>query len=177
MTMDTGMPINTSRKQKLNTRSSTESELVGADDMAQMILWTKFFMEEQGYDVKENLLYQDNKSTILLENNGKRSSGKRTRAINIRYFFLTDQVEKGNLRIEYCPTAEMNGDYMSKPLQRSLFEKFRSRIMGHGHVLPQESNPGGNRSVLDESKYIGANVRPAGPRTVSTRTITTSGTE
>jgi len=79
--------------------------------MAQMILWTKFFMEEQGYDVKENILYQDNKSTILLENNGKRSSGKRTRAINIRYFFLMDQVEKGNLRIEYCPTAEMNGDY------------------------------------------------------------------
>jgi len=61
-------------------------------------------MEEQGYDVKENILCQDNKSTILLENNGKRSSGKRTRAINIRYFFLTDQVEKGNLRIECCPT-------------------------------------------------------------------------
>ena len=136
MTFGTGMPINASRKQKLNTRSSTESELVGADDMAQMILWTKFFMEAQGYDVKENILYQDNKSTILLENNGKRSSGKRTRAINIRYFFLTDQVEKGNLRIEYCPTAEMNGDYMSKPLQGNLFEKFRSRIMGHEHVLP-----------------------------------------
>jgi len=114
MAMGTGMPINTSRKQKLNNRSSTESELVGADDMAQMILWTKFFVEEQGHDVKENILYQDNMSTILLENNGKRSSGKRTRAINIRYFFLTDQVEKGNLRIEYCPTEEMNGDYMSK---------------------------------------------------------------
>jgi len=76
MTMGTGMPINTSRKQKLNTRSSTESELVGANDMAQMILWTKFFMEEQGYNVKENILYQDNKSTILLENNGKRSSAR-----------------------------------------------------------------------------------------------------
>jgi len=50
---------------------STESELVGADDLAQMILWTKFLMEEQGYDVKENILYQENKSTILLENNGK----------------------------------------------------------------------------------------------------------
>jgi len=38
MTMGTGMPIKTSRKQKLNTRSSTESELVGANAMAQMIL-------------------------------------------------------------------------------------------------------------------------------------------
>jgi len=88
---------------------------------------------------------------------------------------LTDQVEKGNLRIEYCPTAEMNGDYMSKPLQGSLFEKFRSRIMGHGHVLPQD---GGNRSVLEETKYHGASERPGNSlRTVSARTNASSGTE
>jgi len=175
MTMGTGMPINTSRKQNLNTRSSTESELVGADNMAQMILWTKFFMEEQGCDVKENILYQDNKSTILLENNGKRSSGKRTRAINICYFFLTDQVQKGNLRIEHCPTAEMNGDHMSEPLQGSLFEKFRSDIMGHGHILPQD---GGNRSVLEETKCHRASEHPDKTmHAVSTRTNASSGTE
>jgi len=101
MTMGTGMSINTSREQKLNTRSSTESELLGANDMVQMILWTKFFMESQGHDVKENSLHQDNKSTILLENKGKCNSDKGTRAINIhyKYFFLTDHVEKENLRI------------------------------------------------------------------------------
>ena len=118
MTFGHGAPISMSKKQKLNTRSSTEAELVGADDATTMILWTKLFMEAQGYEVKRNILYQDNKSTILLEQNGKRSSSKRTRAINIRYFFLTDQVEKGNLGIEYCPTTEMIGDYMTKPLQR-----------------------------------------------------------
>jgi hypothetical protein len=120
-----------SRKQKLNTRSSTEAELVGADDVAIMIMWTKLFMEAQGYNIEKNILYQDNKSTILLENNGKRSSSKRTRALNIRYFFLTDQIEKGNLSIEYCPTTEMIGDYMSKPLQGKLFQKFKKAIMGN----------------------------------------------
>jgi len=128
MTIDTGMSINTSRKQKLNTRSSMESELVGADDMAQMTIWTKFFVEKQGHDAKENILHQDNKS---LENGGKHGHGKRTRAISIRHFFLADQVEKANLRIEHCPTAEMNGHCTSKPLQGRLFEKFRSHIMGH----------------------------------------------
>jgi hypothetical protein len=73
-----------SRKQKLNTRSSTESELVGVDDVSVMIPWTKLFLEEQGYDINSNILYQDNKSAILLETNGKKSSGKRTRALNIR---------------------------------------------------------------------------------------------
>jgi hypothetical protein len=68
-----------SRKQKLNTKSRTESELVGVDDVSVMILcWTKLFVEEQGYDINSNILYQDNKSAILLETNGKKSSGKRT---------------------------------------------------------------------------------------------------
>jgi hypothetical protein len=88
-------------------------------------------MEAQGCDIQNNILYQDNKSTILLETNGKRSSGKRTRAFNIRYFFITDQIEKGNVSVEYCPTLEMIADFMSKPLQGHLFVKFKKMIMGH----------------------------------------------
>jgi hypothetical protein len=64
-----------SRKQKLNTRSSTESELVGVDGVLVMIIWTKLFLEEQGYDINSNIFYRDNKSAILLETNGKKSSG------------------------------------------------------------------------------------------------------
>jgi hypothetical protein len=130
-TLGKGAPYTMSRKQKLNMRSSTEAELVGADDLSTMILWTKLFMKAQGYEIKKNILYQDNKSAILLETNGKKSSSKRTRALNIRSFFLTDQIEKGNVTVEYCPTLEMIGDYMTKPLQRKLFEKFRKEIMGH----------------------------------------------
>ena len=130
MTFGKGAVQSISRKQKLNTRSSTESELVAADDISVMILWTKLFMEAQGYEINKNILYQDNKSTILLEENGKRSSGKRTRALNVRYFFLTDQVEKGNLSIEYKPTDDMWADYMSKPLQGYKCRKFENAIMG-----------------------------------------------
>ena len=85
MTMGEGAVMSSSSKQKLNTRSSCEAELVGADDFATQILWTKMFLEAQGYEIKENLLYQDNQSTIKLLENGKRSSGKRTRALSIRY--------------------------------------------------------------------------------------------
>jgi hypothetical protein len=146
MTFGGGAAQSILRKQKLNTRSSTESELVGADDVSVMILWTKLFLEEQGYKIKQNVLYQDNKSTILLEENGKRSSSKRTRALNICYFFLTDQVEKGNLSIEYCPTGDLIGDFMSKPLQGKLFKKFRDLIMGYSLVPPDRRD---DRSVLD----------------------------
>ena len=52
MTMGKGAVQSISRKQKLNTRSSTESELVGVDDVATMILWTKLFLEAQGFDIQ-----------------------------------------------------------------------------------------------------------------------------
>ena len=130
MTFRQGAVQNISRKQKLNTKSSTDAELVAADDVSVMVLWTKLFLEEQGYKVEKNILYQDNKSAILLEENGRKSAGKRSRALNVRYFFLTDQVEKGNLKIRYCPTDEMWGDFHSKPLQGEKFRDFRTKILG-----------------------------------------------
>jgi hypothetical protein len=51
-------------------------------------------MKTQGYGIKDNILFQDNKSSILLEKNGKASSSKHTKHINIRYFFITDRVSK-----------------------------------------------------------------------------------
>ena len=80
--------------------------------------------------MKDNILYQDNKSSILLEKNGKMSSGKRTKHINVRYFFITDRASKGELSIEWCPTANMVGDFATKPLHGALFRKFRDMIMG-----------------------------------------------
>ena len=102
-----------------------------------MTLWTKLFMEAQGYVIRNNILYQDNKSTILLETNGKRILNNRTRAINICYFFLTEQIQKGNLTVEYFPTTKIISNFMSKRLQGNLFQKFRRLIICHMNVLPQ----------------------------------------
>jgi hypothetical protein len=57
------------RKQKMNMRRSTEGKLVAVDDAATMIPWTKLFLEAQGYNMAKNIVYQDNKSAILLETN------------------------------------------------------------------------------------------------------------
>jgi hypothetical protein len=65
LSLGTGFPIMSSTKQKLNTQSSMESEIVGADDFMLAICWTRYFMEAQGYQVQDNILFQDNKSAIL----------------------------------------------------------------------------------------------------------------
>ena len=78
-----------------------------------------------------SVVYQDNKSAILLEENGRASSGRRTRHINIRYFFVKDRVLSKEVKIEYCPTNEMIGDFFTKPLTGTKFIEFKKLIMGH----------------------------------------------
>ena len=79
-----------SRKQKVNTRSSTETELVVVDDTIGSVLWSLYFMQSQGLDMKCARIYQDNNSAILLEMNGRQSSTKRTKHIKTKYFFVKD---------------------------------------------------------------------------------------
>jgi hypothetical protein len=88
-----------SSKQKLNTKSSTEAELVGASDYLPYAIWATKFLGAQGYVLKENVLYQDNQSTIRFEKNGRRSCGPNSRHIDIRYFFIKDRLGLGNIDV------------------------------------------------------------------------------
>ena len=86
MSKGKGGMVNISRKHRLNVGSSTESELVSIADVLGMMIWCKYFMEAQGYTIKNNILYQDNKSTILLAKNGRMSAGKNSKHIKNRFF-------------------------------------------------------------------------------------------
>ena len=118
-----------SMKQKINTQSSTEAELVSTDDIIAKVIWTKRFIEAQGYTVNENIIHRDNQSTMKLEQNGKASSGKRTRHFNIKFFYITDLIQRQEVSIKYCPTDQMIADYMTKPLTGQKFHLFRKIIM------------------------------------------------
>ena len=86
MSMGKGAIVSVSRKHKLNVGSSTEAELVSIADVLGMIMWCKYFMEAQGYTIDSNLLYQDNKSTILMAKNGRMSAGKHSKHTKNRFF-------------------------------------------------------------------------------------------
>ena len=153
MTIGKGAAYTTSQKQKINTRSSTEAELVAVNDAMGQILWTRYFMEAQGYNIDANILEQDNKSAMLLEKNGKLSSSKKTRHINIRYFFVQDRIAAGEVMLEHCPTEEMVGDFFTKPLQGATFRKFRDAILNLPNgSIPQECVEPSDATVEDTVK-------------------------
>jgi hypothetical protein len=148
LSMGKGSIYSTSNKQKLVTRSSTEAEVVGVHDVMPQLIWTAHFLDGQGVTIDESILYQDNTSSILLEKNGRSSSTKRTRHMNIRYFFIKDQVDSKRVKIEHCPTGDMLADFFTKPLQGLQFRKLRDQIMNIAPSSAYHSNNSGHRSVL-----------------------------
>ena len=123
-----------SSKHKLNTKSSTEAELVGASDYLSYPIWAKKFLEAQGYPLEENIFYQDNQSTIRFEKNGRKSCGPNSRHIDIRYFFIKDRIDLERIEVQHCLTEQMLADFFTKPLQGNLFRKLRAVVMGYRHV-------------------------------------------
>ena len=90
-------------------------------------MWTKKFVEWKGFEVKLNILYQDNTSTIKLERKGRTSCGRGTRHFDMKLFYVTNLVERKEVTIEYCPNEEMMADFFTKPLVGNKFGKEKRR--------------------------------------------------
>ena len=125
-----GTIYGSSSKAKLNTTSSTETEVISVGERLPKHIWFRYFRLAQGGDSGEDVLYQDNEAAMLLQKNGRMSCGKGSKHIHIRYFFITDKIKQKELKVLHCPTEEMIADYYTKPLQGGQFYKFRDLILG-----------------------------------------------
>ena len=148
MSIQKGAVYSTSGKQKHIMQHSTKAEIVAVHDIMPQLIWTGYFLDAQGFTIKDTTLYQDNTSLILIEKNGWQSSSKWTRHMNIRYFFIKDQVESKRVKIEHCPTTEMITDFFTKPLQGAPFRKLWDHIMNIHPSSKYHSTNLGDRSVL-----------------------------
>ena len=88
ISMGKGTVMHNCTKQKINTKSSTESEVVGVSDLLPYTIWASYFLKAQGYKLTRNIFYQDNTSAMKMLKNGKESCGSKSRHIHIRYFLL-----------------------------------------------------------------------------------------
>ena len=100
---------------------------MGVDDVIPMTPWNKYFLNYQGYSTNTDI-FHDNQTSILIEQNGRESNKKRTSHINTRYFFISDRVKSGEVKIKYCPTDGTIGEYFTNLLQGYKFRKFKGKI-------------------------------------------------
>jgi hypothetical protein len=127
----------------------------------QAATYHEYFLEAQGYTLKEKVFYQDKQSTIRLEKNGHKS-WPNSRPINIRCFSIQNIIGLANIHLQYCPTKQMLADFFTKPFQGKLFQKFRDIIMGHEHInslketMPTSSQEQLEKVSLPANKWNGA---------------------
>jgi len=117
-----------SRKQKLVTRSSTESELVAMHDASPQVVWTKGFLEELGHAQRPAVIMQDNKSTIFMAEKGS-GNFHRTKHIAVRYFAIKQLIEEETVQLQYSPTETMLADPLTKPVIGKRFVEWRDQIL------------------------------------------------
>jgi hypothetical protein len=129
LTFGRGATTSSSTKHKVPAKSSCESEIIGLYDKISDVLWTRQFLEAQGYKINTNVVYQDNMSTLSLAKNGYISSSKRTKHIKAKYFFVRHYHNAGEIDLQYCPTEQMWADVLTKPLQGAKFRLMRAFLM------------------------------------------------
>ncbi|CAN0404580.1 unnamed protein product [Ectocarpus fasciculatus] len=118
-----------SGRQKIVTKSSTEAEIVALSDGISHVLWSMEWLGAQGHSVRPVVVYQDNQSVLSLMKSGK-NPGHRTKHMNIRYFFVKNRVELGDVSLTYLPTADMVADMMTKPLNGATLRKLVAVLTG-----------------------------------------------
>ena len=87
------------------------------------------FLHCQGFSVCECIVCQNNESAVLLKTNERSSAEKRLKHLNVKYFYIEDQVNQGEIQVKYCSTDKMKEDCQTKLKQESAFHHIRAEIL------------------------------------------------
>ena len=117
-----------SKKQRTVALSSTEAEYMALSEAIQEAVWLKAFMSELGEEVSDGALpvFEDNQGAIALAKNPE--FHKRTKHIDIRYHFVREKVEEGQVVLKYCHTKDMLAEIMTKPITVAQFDTLRTKL-------------------------------------------------
>ena len=115
--MGTGAISWSSHLQSLVALSTTEAEYIAATTAGQEILWLRNLFTQLGYTFTMP-------STLLIDNNSALSVAKnpehhgRMKHLDLRFYWLRDEVQKGTIKLTHIRTDEQPADVLTKALQR-----------------------------------------------------------
>ena len=116
-----------SRKQSCVALSTAEAEYIALSAAVQEALWLQQLTSDLfNTHAKAMTIFEDNQSTIALAKS--QHTHGRTKHVDIKYHFIRDEVEAGQIKISYCPTEDMIGDMFTKGLAIQKFQKFRELV-------------------------------------------------
>ncbi len=107
--------------------SSTEAEYISLCSAAQETVWMRNLLRSIGFEqTGPTTILEDNQGAIALSKNPK--GHHRTKHIDIKYHYIREATEKGDIELKYCPTERMFADILTKALPKARFEELRTLI-------------------------------------------------
>ena len=119
-------------------------------------------MGAQGYDIKQNILFQDNQNAINMEKTGRsRVLGNPGTLIYVTPFLRTGSEKK--CPFAYCSTEHMLADFFTKALQGALLAKLRDVIMGWKHADTLQMGPPSTKECVGNVVKVRSNQEKLSP--------------
>lgn len=103
-----------SQRQGMTATSTTEAELIAANDAVKEVIWINRLFRSMGRIQKTPVLQVDNLATVRLAQNPE--FHRRTKHIKIKYFFIREKVLEGEVQVAHIATDKQVADVMTKPL-------------------------------------------------------------
>lgn len=98
------------------------------------LLFARHLLEEVGYELGgPSTMYVDNQTAIAIGN--RECKAKYTKHVEIKYHLIQDMIERGEIKLKYCPTALMVADILTKPLAKPVFLKLDKILRGDATTL------------------------------------------
>lgn len=116
-----------SRKQPIVALSTTEAEYIAAAECTKELIYLKTLIKELTDIDISVILNADNQSAIQMVKNGQMS--KRSKHIEVRYHFISEKVNEGLVKLEYCSSENQIADILTKPLNVNKFARFKSQLV------------------------------------------------
>lgn len=116
-----------SQKQRCIALSSCEAEFMAATAAACQAIWLRKMLSQViGAYVEPVVHYIDNRSALDLAKN--HVFHERSKHIDIRYHFIRECVENGEIIVRHVSTDLQRADALTKPLPIARFERMRSML-------------------------------------------------
>ena len=107
--------------------STTEAEYVAAVTAGQEVIWLRYLLTELGYKFTGlSTLFLDNNLAVQVAKNPEHHG--RIKHLDLRLYWLRDQVNLGTIRILHLRTDDMPADLMTKILGRMKVKGFTKMI-------------------------------------------------
>ena len=124
-----GDPVSwSSKKQRTVALSTCEAELYAEAAAIQEVLWLRGIVKELGLRTDlASVVHGDNQSAIAVSKNGVK--GERTKHVDVKYHFVTETIDRGDVKLEWVPSSEQHADIFTKALPIPIFEQLRDQLM------------------------------------------------